>query len=77
MLPLSFAEYLECYGESKEQALANYIQFGGFPYLSQMENYRYYSVENNCKIFCRRDGMTLDFRWRISYILSFSAEGIK
>lgn len=37
MLPLSFAEYLECSGESKEQALANYIQFGGFPYLSQME----------------------------------------
>lgn len=38
MLPLSFAEYLECSGESEEQALAKYMQFGGFPYLSQMEN---------------------------------------
>lgn len=38
MLPLSFAEYAECSGESDEQALAKYMQFGGFPYLSQMEN---------------------------------------
>lgn len=38
MLPFSFAEYLECSGESEEQALAKYMQFGGFPYLSQMEN---------------------------------------
>ena len=38
MLPLSFAEYAEGSGESGEQALAKYIQFGGFPYLSQMEN---------------------------------------
>ncbi len=38
MLPLSFAEYLECSGGSYEQALAEYMQFGGFPYLSQMEN---------------------------------------
>lgn len=38
MLPLSFAEYLECSGETGEQALAIYMKFGGFPYLSQMEN---------------------------------------
>lgn len=38
MLPLSFAEYLECSGEAGEQALASYMKFGGFPYLSQMEN---------------------------------------
>ena len=38
MLPLSFAEYLECFGEAGEQALANYLRFGGFPYLTQMEN---------------------------------------
>lgn len=38
MLPLSFAEYMESSGQSGEQALANYMQFGGFPYLSQMEN---------------------------------------
>lgn len=38
MLPLSFAEYLECSGETGEQALARYMKFGGFPYLSQMEN---------------------------------------
>ena len=38
MLPLSFAEYLECSGETNEQALASYMKFGGFPYLSQMEN---------------------------------------
>lgn len=38
MLPLSFAEYLECFGETGEQALASYMKFGGFPYLSQMEN---------------------------------------
>ena len=38
MLPLSFAEYLECSGETGEQALASYMKFGGFPYLSQMEN---------------------------------------
>ena len=38
MLPLSFAEYLECSGETGEQALASYMRFGGFPYLSQMEN---------------------------------------
>ena len=38
MLPLSFAEYAEYSGESDEQALAKYMQFGGFPYLSQMEN---------------------------------------
>lgn len=38
MLPLSFAEYLECSGETGEQALASYLRFGGFPYLTQMEN---------------------------------------
>lgn len=38
MLPLSFAEYLECSGETGEQTLASYMKFGGFPYLSQMEN---------------------------------------
>ena len=38
MLPLSFAEYAEGSGESGEPALAKYIRFGGFPYLSQMEN---------------------------------------
>lgn len=38
MLPLSFAEYLECSGEAGEQALASYMKFGGFPYLTQMEN---------------------------------------
>lgn len=38
MLPFSFAEYLECSGEACEQALASYMKFGGFPYLSQMEN---------------------------------------
>lgn len=38
MLPLSFAEYLECTRETGEQALASYMKFGGFPYLSQMEN---------------------------------------
>lgn len=37
MLPLSFAEYSECSGESGEQALAKYMQFGGFPYLSHMK----------------------------------------
>lgn len=38
MLPLSFAEYLEYSNASNESALAEYIQYGGFPYLSQMEN---------------------------------------
>ena len=38
MLPLSFAEYLECSGETGEQALASYMRIGGFPYLSQMES---------------------------------------
>ena len=38
MLPLSFAEYLECSSETGEQALASYLRFGGFPYLTQMEN---------------------------------------
>ena len=38
MLPLSFAEYLECSGETGEQALASYLRSGGFPYLTQMEN---------------------------------------
>lgn len=38
MLPLSFAEYMECSGEPSEQALSKYMRFGGFPYLSQMEN---------------------------------------
>lgn len=38
MLPLSFTEYLECSNNSSEQALAKYMQFGGFPYLTQMEN---------------------------------------
>ena len=38
MLPFSFAEYLECSGEAGEQALASYLRFGGFPYLTQMEN---------------------------------------
>lgn len=38
MLPLSFAEYLECTHETSEQVLASYLQFGGFPYLTQMEN---------------------------------------
>ena len=38
VLPLSFAEYLECSGETGEQALASYLRFGGFPYLTQMEN---------------------------------------
>lgn len=38
MLPLSFAEYVECFNDSGEQVLAKYMQFGGFPYLSQMEN---------------------------------------
>lgn len=38
ILPLSFAEYLKCSGETSEQALASYMKFGGFPYLSQMEN---------------------------------------
>lgn len=38
MLPLSFGEYLECSGETAEQALASYMKFGGFPYLSQMDN---------------------------------------
>lgn len=37
MLPLSFAEYLECTHETGEQALASYMKFGGFPYLTQME----------------------------------------
>lgn len=37
MLPLSFAEYKESSSSSDEQALANYMQYGGFPYLSQME----------------------------------------
>ena len=38
MLPLSFAEYLECTHETSEQAMASYLRFGGFPYLTQMEN---------------------------------------
>ena len=38
MLPLSFAEYSECFEESEEQAFAKYMRFGGFPYLLQMEN---------------------------------------
>ena len=38
MLPLSFAEYAECCSESGERALAEYMRFGGFPYLSQTEN---------------------------------------
>lgn len=38
MLPLSFAEYMKSSGDTGEQALAKYIKFGGFPYLSQMEN---------------------------------------
>lgn len=38
MHPLSFSEYLKCSNESGEKALAKYMQFGGFPYLSQMEN---------------------------------------
>lgn len=38
MLPLSFAEYLQCTSDNGEKALAKYMQFGGFPYLSQMEN---------------------------------------
>lgn len=38
MLPLSFAEYLECTHETSEHALASYMKFGGFPYLTQMEN---------------------------------------
>lgn len=38
MLPLSFAEYLECTNETGERALASYLRFGGFPYLTQMEN---------------------------------------
>ena len=38
MLPLSFAEYLECTHETSEQALASYLRFGGFPYLTEMEN---------------------------------------
>lgn len=37
MLPLSFAEYLECAEASGEEALADYLRFGGFPYLTQME----------------------------------------
>lgn len=38
MLPLSFAEYMKSSGDTGEQALAKYMKFGGFPYLSQMEN---------------------------------------
>ncbi len=38
MLPLSFAEYLEYTNDPEEQALAKYMRFGGFPYLSQMKN---------------------------------------
>lgn len=38
MLPLSFAEYVEYTNDSEEKALAKYMRFGGFPYLSQMEN---------------------------------------
>lgn len=38
MLPLSFGEYMECSGKKGEAALADYMRFGGFPYLSQMEN---------------------------------------
>ena len=37
MLPLSFAEFQECTGVIGEKALAEYIRYGGFPYLSQME----------------------------------------
>ncbi len=37
MHPLSFAEYQEYSGESGEKALSDYMKFGGFPYLSQME----------------------------------------
>ena len=37
MLPLSFREYQECTGKQGEQSLAEYIRYGGFPYLSQME----------------------------------------
>lgn len=37
MLPLSFAEYMKTSSEPAEQTLAKYMQFGGFPYLSQME----------------------------------------
>ena len=37
MLPLSFAEFQDCTGVIGEKALAEYIRYGGFPYLSQME----------------------------------------
>lgn len=37
MLPLSFREFRECTGQTREQALAEYLRFGGFPYLSRME----------------------------------------
>lgn len=37
MLPLSFSEYQECTGITAEKTLSEYIRYGGFPYLSQME----------------------------------------
>lgn len=37
MLPLSFSEFLACSGLDGEKALAEYMRYGGFPYLSGME----------------------------------------
>lgn len=39
MLPLSFSEYLKCYGSDNEQKkYDDYIQNGGFPYLLNLSN---------------------------------------
>lgn len=37
MLPLSFSEFQECSGLFGEKALAEYMRYGGFPYISRME----------------------------------------
>ena len=36
MLPLSFREYVELTGESKEKAFTEYMKSGGFPYIAVM-----------------------------------------
>ena len=37
MLPLSFSEYCEATGSADESAFADYLRYGGLPYLSVME----------------------------------------
>lgn len=39
MQPLSFAEYYSCHkDEGKENAFQNYIKYGGFPYITYLDN---------------------------------------